>query len=228
MKVLHEKLVKRHFPEMNRHEVSNPIPLHPIPFHPLDEKVTHVHLSHIQRWLSCLWYCVRNLFTINFKVSKNPFKKQTNKTNWPKPKTKQKTETPQQREQTCLQMAAGQWLLQDISHQSRNSKLCLLNAASCEFFKHSWRWLWDDFSYLFFFFPQNLWKFPLHKPIEILLKNGYAKNIWKMVNHHCISLLDLSSLPDTYSLCIWRFFSILHTLVLNSAFKQKFEQQLRK
>lgn len=67
------------------HEAS-----HPTPSHPLDENVTtHVHLSHIQRWLSCLWYCMGNLFIIHFKVSKNPFKKQTSKTNRPKPKPNQ-------------------------------------------------------------------------------------------------------------------------------------------
>lgn len=59
------------------------------------------------------------------------------------------TKKKKQKDQTCLQMAAGQRLLQDISHQGRDSKLCPLNAVSCEFFKHSWRWLQDDFIYFF-------------------------------------------------------------------------------
>lgn len=56
--------------------------------------------------------------------------------------------------------------------------------------------------FYYFFFPQSLWKFPLHKPIEILLKNGYAKDVWKMTNHHCISLI----------LITWHLLS-LHTKV---------------
>lgn len=103
---------------------------------------------------------------------------------------------------------------------SASSMLPLVNALNV---------LEDDFRMILaIFFSQSLWKFPLHDLTEILLKNDYAKGIWKMSNHHCVGLLDLSSLPDTYSLCMWRFSSTLHILVLNSAFKQKFDQQPRR
>lgn len=79
-----------------------------------------------------------------FKSVRTLFKNKRTKT------TEQTEKKTQQEDQTHLQMAAGQGLLPDISHQHRDSKLCLLNAASCECFKCSWTWFQDDFSYIFF------------------------------------------------------------------------------
>lgn len=63
----------------------------------------------------------------------------------------------------------------------------------------------NDFKMVLAIFFHSLWKFPLCNTTKILLKNGDAKDSWKMTNHHYVSLLDLSSLHDTYYSCIWRF-----------------------
>lgn len=202
-----------------------PIPPHPIlcvrRLQPTFTQATYTEMA--EAVYDAVW---ETIFAIHFKVSGNPLKKQTNKTKKPTYQKKLKTKQKHHNKKTnmsangiCSVAAAGH------QHQRRDSNLCLLSAASV----NSLNILKDDFKMILAFFPpQSVWKFPLHKPIEVLLKNGYAKDIWKMTNHYCFSLLELSSLPDTYSLCIWRFFSTLHTLILNSAFKQKFEQQPRR
>lgn len=146
MKILNEKLVKRHFPEVN---CAWGFQSHPILWvrrlQPTFTWATYRHgwAVYDTEWENYLLFILKSVRTL-LENKQNQLTKTQNKT---------KAKTPQQKDQTCLQMAAGQWLLQDISHQSRNSKLCLLSTASCEFFKHPWRWLWDDFSVFFFFSP---------------------------------------------------------------------------